>query len=258
VSSEEQVESEVQKWLTKTGFPLEMRVAREARRVRGLWVQQSPYFIDPETGQVRETDVVVGLGPDTRTQYSNVVLVVECKAKPVPWIVFDDGDLPTDDAMRRMDLAVRAAPRNEYGDGLSMRIKQNAFTGDTLLRPSRIGFGIIAKEEPQKGQPRNSAWDAVRSVVSAAHGLAPEFDSRAIDNGDLPLLLVPVVVTSGKLMRAYLSGDDVAVESVGQAEVVVRTTSPKAQVRCLVVREEAWPKVLQDAQATTQVFDISD
>lgn len=256
--SEENVEADVQKWLTQTGFPVELRVAREARRASPLWTEQSRYFVDPETEQVRETDVVVGLGPRGQHPSGNVVVVAECKAKPVPWVVFDDGGLPTDDARRRMSWAVRASPRNEFGDGLSLRIKHNAFTGDTLLRPSRLGFGIIAKGERQKGQERNSAWDAVRSAVSAAHGLAPEFDHRVIDNGDSPLLLFPVVVTSGKLMRAYLSGEDVAVESVDRAEVLVRTSVTKAQVRCIVVRERAWPKLLQDAQATTEIFDVGD
>ena len=258
MSNEDTVEAKVQEWLTRTGFPLELRVAREARRSRCLWAEQSRYFVDPETDQVRETDVVVGLGPERQPSSSNVVLIVECKAKPVPWIVFDDGDLPTDDAEQRMSWAVGAAPRNRYGDGLRMGLIPNAFTGNTLLAPSRTGSGIVAMEDRQKGQERNSAWDAVRSAVSAAVGLAPEFDSRTVDNGDSPLLLFPVVVTSGKLMRAYLSGDKVAVESVDRAEVLWRPTARKAYVRCLVVREEAWPKLLQQAQATTAIFRVTD
>ncbi|MXG92063.1 hypothetical protein [Nocardioides flavescens] len=257
MKTNENKEAVIRDWLTKTGFPLELRVAREARRSRAHWVEQSRGFVDPETEKVRETDVVVGLGPERSTQ-ANVVVVAECKAKPVPFIVFDDGGLLTDDARRRMTWAVSAAPRNEYGDGLYLRLKERAFTGGTLLGPSLVGFGIVAKEDRQKGQERNSAWDAVRSAVSAAHGLGPEFDSKTIENGDSPLLIFPVVVTTGELMRAYLSGDDLTVESVDRAEVLVRTAAQQTQVRCFVIRESAWPQLLREAQATTELFDVED
>jgi len=252
----ENLESKARRWLETTGFPLEMRVAREARRAGPLWVDQSRPFVDPETGKLRETDVVVGMGPQNKQADGYVFLVVECKAKPAPWIVFDDGDLPSDDADLRLARTPSRSPADAYGDAKDVIVVSGAFTGNTLLKPSRMGFGVIEATFKDRPSERNAAWDAVRSAVSAAHGVIKEFSSQQIASRAPALVAFPVVVTSGGLFRSFLDGDSIAVEKIDRGEVIVRTEATSEDVRCLVVSEDAWPSMLKDAQATTAVVGL--
>ncbi len=74
-------------WLKKEGYPLEMKVADIFRR-NGFGVDQSSYFIDPETGKMREMDVIA-TAIDKYTSNINISWVIECKSsKKYPWILF--------------------------------------------------------------------------------------------------------------------------------------------------------------------------
>ena len=247
----------VQAWLQKTGYPLEMRVANEARRADPLWVDQSRNYVDSESGKLRETDVVAGWGERGSRGGGHVYLVMECKAKPAPWVVFDDGQLPTDDADLRLWWAARRSPTDGLGNSRDVRIRSGAFCGDTLLQASRVGLAAVEVTFADKPAERNAAWDAVRSAVSAAHGVLAEFDEAQLERNQAVLIGVPVVVTTGALFRAFLDGDDMSVEEVDRAEVTVRFGAQLDEARCLIVREPALPNLFAEAHRTAGVLTLA-
>lgn len=244
------VRRKVQNWLQKTGYPLEMRVAQAARRANPLWVDQSRNYLDAQSGKVRETDVVVGWGDRRGQSGGYVYLVIECKARPAPWVVFDDGDLPTDDPEQRLWWTAFRTPDDPFGNVRPISVRPDAFTGDTLLGPSRVGTAVVEATFSEKTTERNMAWDAVRSAVSAAHGLLSEFSPSKLRRDEAALAAFPVVVTSGALFRSYLDGSEVAVEEVDRAEVRARIDNQWDENRCLIVTESALPRLFAQAEKT--------
>lgn len=244
----------VRRSLEKSGYPLEMRVARLAHGHRPTYVHQSRYYVDPTTGKIRETDVLVCWTSVFRNPANNVMettavyLVVECKSKPAPWVVFDEGIGVADDPELRLDLCVTVeAPGSTY---LRERLRIRAANG-TLFAPSRIGTGIA--EPTANSADKNPAWAAVQSAVAAAHGFLSDAEIPADEQ--VNIVVQPVVVTSGGLCRAYLDDvDELQVEEVHRAEVTVRPNEEARMTRCLVVTEKYVDELMKIAAFTSDFY----
>jgi hypothetical protein len=59
--------NDVRKWLSEQGFPLEMKVAEAFRS--HFSVRQAQYYTDPESGKLREVDVVASQGRKSGAAY---------------------------------------------------------------------------------------------------------------------------------------------------------------------------------------------
>lgn len=247
----------VTEWLTKTGYPFEMRVAQAAREANPLWVDQSRNYFDAVTEKVRETDVVVAWGLRQAPGKVVVLLTIECKSKPAPWVVFDDGQLPTIDDEWQLAEAVRRSANDAYGDSRSISIRPKAFTGNTLLKPSIVGSAAV-EVTFGKAPERNGAWDAVRAAVSAAHGIIAEFDAQQLEDGNRGLVAFPVVVTSGRLFRSYLNGVDIQLEEAERLEVRMRMGASLDETRCFILTEAALPQLFAEAAKTSAVLSVGD
>ncbi|WP_346533751.1 hypothetical protein [Micromonospora sp. DPT] len=80
----------VKKFLSNSGYPLEMQVARTFRR-KGFVVEQARSYIDVKTDALREVDVLAysssasSLYPGTG--WAELRLVLECKHSDKPWLI---------------------------------------------------------------------------------------------------------------------------------------------------------------------------
>lgn len=245
----------VSEWLTKTGYPLEMRVAQLARKAGPMWVDQSRNYYDASSGKVRETDVVVAWGQRQARGGSVVVLTIECKSKPAPWVVFDDGQPPTMDASWHLDDAAQRTATDELGNFRRISLRHGARTSDTLLKPSYVGLSAV-EVTFERPVDRNGAWDAIRAAVSAAHGVLAEFDAQQIQTTGGNIVAFPVVVTTGRLFRSYLEDGEMRLQEADRLEVRVRMGERLDQTRCLIVTEEALPQLLADAAKTPAALTI--
>ncbi len=79
----------VTQWLDEQGFALEMHAAA-AFRAAGFTIQQASHYPDPETGKVREIDVLA-VDPDALV-IVDIAFVVECKASKKPWALLCSPD----------------------------------------------------------------------------------------------------------------------------------------------------------------------
>ena len=254
----ESVVARVTKALSTSGYPLEMRVANVARQHTPNYVHQSRYYVDPLSSKIRETDVLACWMSRFRDPldgagvWTAVYLAIECKSKPAPWVIFDEGGAMTDDPELRLDLSVsREALETKY----LRRMLEMRAASNTLLGPSRIGTGIA--EPTAKANELNPAWSAVQSAVSAAHGFMSDAGTFPSAEGDEPIniLVQPVVVTSGVLCRAYLDdAGEIQVEEIERGEVTVRPTEDARLTRCLVVRETYVAELMQLAAQTSQFY----
>jgi len=80
-------------WLEKTGYPLEMRVARDffGDHTREWNISPNWYYHDKKSGEYREIDLFA----DWMSHYRGAIvwwftLVVECKSTGNPWIIFKE------------------------------------------------------------------------------------------------------------------------------------------------------------------------
>lgn len=259
-SKTEDLASKVKRRLLETGYPLELRVAREARRhTNPLFVTQSRQYVDPLTEKLRETDVVACWTAHSRDDFRFVYLAIECKSKPLPWVVFDAGEGPTDDASSRWEWAVR----HEFPEPWphASEFANYFHLNRTLLRPSVVGTGVVEVDmgTSTPRDQRNAAWDAVQSAVAASHGITRDMNPAdplpGTEWNSVRIAVFPVVVTSGALFRGFLlTNGELAVEPVERGEVLVRSSTAVELTRCLVVTEAALPEVLTHAAETVKAL----
>ena len=65
-------------WLNKQGYPLEMEVAKSFQEAE-FQVSQSEYYIDPESEDSREVDVVASASKSYFRKVVKIKFIVECK-----------------------------------------------------------------------------------------------------------------------------------------------------------------------------------
>jgi hypothetical protein len=84
--------NKVREWIDTQGYPFEMIVAKAFRNA-GFTVAQSVYYIDKETDQPREIDVIAHHSVQVEGKTFYIVFVIECKSsKGKPWIAFKTGN----------------------------------------------------------------------------------------------------------------------------------------------------------------------
>lgn len=240
--SEDRVLADVRTWLEKTGYPLEMRVARAAAMERASVFQGWP-FIDPVTGQEREGDVVAtfyraseltlfGDNPelDESGQSSGeelipakpavlhaLTLIIECKNTSEPTVVFV-GHHPSWASWTPWESW---APLCGVCRGVGM-----AYAG---LTRELAGYSITSKRREDRKGDRDLAFAAVQQVVSATVAATVEAVpsdgeqnerevTRTHVHGGPVSLTIPVVVTSGPLVTCEL--DDKGEMQLRQVERV--------------------------------------
>lgn len=82
------LDDKLAEWLGTQGYPLEMEVAQEFR-AGGFAVGQSTYFLDPETEEAREIDVIAWHEKKVSDIQVRLTCFIECKLSPErPWVIF--------------------------------------------------------------------------------------------------------------------------------------------------------------------------
>src|ERR1035437_8775297 len=80
----------VRKWLAANGYPLEMKAAK-VFKTAGFDVEQSEYYLDRDTEDYRELDILASLSRDSKRVHYSLRALVECKfCKSNPWLLLTD------------------------------------------------------------------------------------------------------------------------------------------------------------------------
>jgi len=201
----------VEKWLQESGFPLEMEVAQALTHV-GFEVSQSAYYLDPETSEAREIDVIATMESAQTSIPVRMTAVVECKSsRDVPWIVFRRIGPPF-----MPESVVGSLATTRAGIGFLARLKRNRSATRLPLFSAReyVGYGIT---QALKDKP-NNAYGAVMNVAKAA--------DMHLRSSDIPLvaqevvhIVLPIVVTEAPLFETHLN-----IKGEMQLEHVQRST----------------------------------
>ena len=206
------VTDSIRKWMEESGRPLEMRVAAEFMKSTGS-VIQSAYYIDHDTEQSREIDVVASY---TFRKTHAVSICIECKAKPAPFIVL----LPTEhDRMRDRSVSrsARSSLEREFDWG-----SEELLLASSLYNPNvPVGHALLTmvrEHESKRSEQPDKGWIAAMSAAKAAHWFAGR-----LQGSEAPWhIAFPVVVTDAVLATAQLVDGELEIDEVDHARFALR------------------------------------
>jgi hypothetical protein len=244
-------ENEIRDWLEKSGYPLEMEVARTFRKNTILHVDQSWHYIDPTTGDLRQADVVANIaGPISFGGESHphvaVFLTVECKSTTAPWVVLKDQPrvFPPDE-----EPFLSWVPHT-IDDSLLRGIveeRRNSSRRMPIFDFLSPGYEVCEKRNTDKGK-LDPAYAAVRQAASAAFGILGEVSSDVVTG-----IAIPVVVTKSPLFEATLNGEgEVVVRKAQRSSVEVRM--PKGHALVHIVSSDFLRPFVEDSRDAVKSF----
>jgi hypothetical protein len=212
-------------WLSRTGYPLELRIGRELQK-KGWHVNYGRRYNDPETGKSRELDIqaiVGGVSPKTASVFCS--FCIECKSsKDKPWIALDTGATINEEiysylALGDLSEMVVTAANSEH---ISL---PKLFAANT----PHVG-GVVQALGAKDDNAPVSPFAALMQARSAALALDAEFHKTAEDvSGELATatLFVPIVVLGGKLFKYSI--DDESKESLSEVDLVLASVPGGAE-----------------------------
>ena len=190
------------KWLTKQGYPLEMRVARILRK-EGFSVSLGDMFDDLDTGTSREIDVTATKWVNGDHWIVRICFRFECKlSREKPWIVFTSRDIPDYYvgnlicSKLYLEFLMKALSNSNWRRKLSER---------QLFEKIHVGHGIARAFSEGEDVPYKAVMSAVKSAVAKVK----EIDnlSKGRIEGYQYAISLPIVVVEGKLFEARLDDD---------------------------------------------------
>lgn len=246
-AEENDLTAQVLSWMSKRGYPLEMKVTHELRKHRPDLLQQSYYYEDAFTEELREADVVTSWSPSTANGDNNrrvtFTAVIECKASGAPWVVFTQRSRPTWGTWRVGERTVLTLGERFPVRDIFQRHGTQSSPLFSMARNLEPGHGLTQKRDDRGG--KDWAYDAVRQVISAAHGIARDFEVHG--SGDPVTIVMPLVVTDSPLFECYVDADgEVAAESVLRSSVLMRTQHSRRSTYVRIVNSADLPALAKD------------
>lgn len=200
-----EIEQKILQQIGKTGFPLELRIAKTLGD-DGWYVAQSVYFVDKDQNKGREIDIRAlknSIFVKKEIEYFvRTCVVLECKkSEEKPWVVFTSNptcyDVPWDEQVEGLDPNVIWLSDEEE------KIYHKVHPYSSFLRRGRSFF------EPFKNnETGESIYKALTTVVKALIALKAD---RFGLYGNSACVFYPLVVFDGLLYEAYLEDGSIQV-----------------------------------------------
>lgn len=201
----------IEEWLEKSGFPLELKVARLFSKYN-FAVGQSISYQDLNTEKVRDTDVLAYKTQEFNGVWVNLAFVVECKKSvDKPWIAFMNDQV--------MNLTKDSFPilATRNGGKLLKEIKTKSDFRSPLIFPnhSRVGYSITRAF----GDGKDMAYSAIQSTLSASDFFISKSNSS---RKRFMNFYLPMVVVEGGLYEASLGKkDEIDLKEVTETKISV-------------------------------------
>lgn len=212
--------SKISDWLKTQGYPLEMETAKEFIS-QGFDTQQSVYYVDTESGDSRETDVVASQCVAADKVLVRMSVVVECKKSgDKPYILFSTGHNPLPKATC---VAQRASSRAGEKTLLALAKCPDIPKSPLFRIGDNSGYCTI---QAFGNQNNDVAYKSLMSVSSAVRSMIlasdPHPNRRSGINRHDAHILFPVVVIDNSLWQCTLraDGQDIDVTEIGFGTLV--------------------------------------
>jgi hypothetical protein len=258
VTTNQDLPTQVKKWVEEQGYSLEMRVAKKFQE-NGFTVSQFEHFVDQESHSVRPGDVVVSLAKDIGNCKIVVKLFIECKysAKDKPWVI-----AVTSDKFDKFSFFSRILKGQHPSNWSNIETLQGRIVAKIIQAiDSNLGLDLFSIKNPgyviaeTLTNQKDHAYEAIiqisksveahdteteetyKQTLQVLDGIddGPDHSSLPSDIGLFFSIAIPVVVINGQLYESYLgSNNEVEASEIHNGMVFVpyrrRETSPHSQV----------------------------
>lgn len=231
-TSRSELAQKVAGWLGQQGYPLEMRTL-QALLANGISTQPSWYYTDVESGQQRETDLLVSVRSTAEGRDPASVSLhaaIECKSGDKPWVVLTS-------SQSSLGVTSRRAQRfHTFDRHVFSELARDADLVAPLLdgyRPQ--GYAFVRALGSSNHDPVHGAiLAAVKAVAGVQYWLRQA--SELTEYAPTRSLILPIVVVDAPLFSGALdSAGELAITEVQSATVLWRyQLSPKHPVSSIV------------------------
>jgi len=195
----------VDKFLMENGFPFEMKVAGAFQK-HGFGIHQSFYYLDSNSKNWRELDVIAIWNKNHLGKNINIVFAIECKYAITPWILFSsitEGFPICYSANHRTVPWVIHLSKQEHFDRF-FEVDRN------------IGYGLTQANSKDDAN-KDNAFKAIQTLLNF---LKSEHDYHRFSRGEDFTIYVPIIAIKGKLFEAKLDqGDEIVSREIDEAQV---------------------------------------
>jgi len=215
------LEEKVKSWITEQGYPLEMLVAKKYREA-GFQTTQSEYFVDPESGDNREIDVVAFRQAAIGEIIVRISVCIECKvSNKHPWIIFT-----SEDTKIASPASIIQRPTTRLGYEFLNRISHNKYAHNTpfFKLNKRNGHGLT--EAFTNG--KDNAYSSCISVAKCARSLIEKAETASNQQGPICEITLPIVLLEGKLFECHQDNTDIEVNEITHSTLIWRNQASNA------------------------------
>jgi hypothetical protein len=217
------MEQKILNWLSKHGFPFEMRVAQKMS-ARTFQVTQSPYYSDFQTGEPREIDLLCRLyalyEPPKEIAMSELELfcAVECKASGSPWVVFKQ----TEANSWNTDQVIASRTGRKLLQKTRKGLKGSGI--ETSARSAGYGVREAFADSDRAFTALMQALKASEATIVDANSIEEKLNTGGDDFVNIySALALPVVAITAPLFECTLDeGGDPKLQTVDLSSVVLR------------------------------------
>ena len=210
-----ELSEEVKKWVQEQGYPVEMFVAKKFREL-GFKTTQSEYFIDPESGDNREIDVVASKQKDIGELLVRVTICIECKStKKHPWVIFTSRD-----TRLANPATVVQRPATYLGKIFLHKVAHNpnAHRLSIFQLDERNGYSLTEAFTTGK----DNAYASCVSVAKCAKALVDNSEEASRNQGPICSIILPLIIIDGKLFECHQDEADLDVIEIERSRLIWR------------------------------------
>jgi len=254
-SAKQSLESKVLADISKTGFPLELRMSNRFVEA-DYYVQDSVYYVDQDEQKGREIEIIALKNSQSTPRkdppkWVRLRCIVECKKSSKPWVIFTSPKT-TYDEVSPLGQATGLVDNVKWTSEMVSSI--TAFHPYwQMLRRGRSFHEALRGEEDRRES--SVIFKAITTTVKATLSL---FDRRFISYSGEVSLFQPIVVLEGILFEAYLdNAERTVLEQPPWIPVSFAYRSaayPDSRLTVLVVTEAALPTLLEQLGAALQAW----
>lgn len=244
----------IKNWLAKSGYPLEMHVARSFLR-SGYTVSQSDFYEDHEENKLREIDVTAlkwdEVGDSVRFQIS---CRIECKlTSSHPWVLFNSVD--QSDRHPFFNFLIPDTYKALLVEALKEPKVSDRLNKNVLLNPGRVGSGLI---QAFSNENNDQTYKAINSAVKSSVARAMDFNGelQKVSGKYYTGISFPTIVLDGRLFESQLEEDDeISLTEVKYGFLIWKARNPLHMFPLVyVVTKSAIDEFVDLFNETTQFF----
>jgi hypothetical protein len=261
---------EAKEYLTKQGFPFEMKVATLFQKA-GFRIHQSAYYIDPITDVPREIDVIAIWIAKFGSRKINIVFPIECKYAVSPWIFFSSitEGFPLCYLPNRKGFGWIKHLTKQKGWGNFFEVDKNIGYGLTVTNAKTDDINSTNTKKDNSARKdgkesssvtRNNAYAAIQTLLNFLKSEHKEY--RFAHPNDF-VIYVPILAIKGPLVEAKLdSNHEIDCREINEGQIYYKEDIfdiiPKIHVVTEAKLEEYIAKLKEDCERLSSVPYMTD